>query len=643
MLRVYFVTAILLFAGICTNAQLCQGSLGDPIVNISFGSGANPGSPLAAAATGYGYVANDCPNDGFYTVRSNTSNCFSSSWHNVPADHTGNTNGYFMLVNASIQPSAFYVDTVRGLCGNSTYEFAAWVMNVILSSACGGNTIQPNLTFTIEKTDGTVLQTYNSGNIPTTPTPQWKQYGFFFTTAPGSAEVVLRIVNNASGGCGNDLALDDITFRPCGPKLTPSIVGQTTSIENICEGTGGTFNFSCTVSAGFNLPVLQWQQRAGTGSWTDITGANNSTLTVSFPNSQPIGSYDYRLTVAEMGNMGSPQCRISSTPVTIQINANPTITASNNGPVCERSSAQLTATGASSYVWTGPAGYSTNADNPVIAQVQLPQAGNYIVKGTNAAGCSATANTSLLVNAAPVASLAYSDTAVCFGQQITLLASGGSSYGWSPANGLSATNIAQPKAIASINSRYTVTVTNAAGCTDSNKVSISVIEKAIAHAGPDKNIISGGTAILEGSITGLFTSFAWQPAPSLSSTAVLQPVANPTADAQYILTVQSPNNCGSSTDTVQVKIYKGIYIPNAFTPNADGLNDTWNIPALDAYPNFELVVYNRYGQPVYQNSKRRIPWNGFFKGEESAPGAYTYVIKLNLLNLVLKGTVILIR
>ena len=114
------------------------GSLGDPLINITFGAGANPGPPLTAATTGYQYLAADCPNDGFYTVRNNTINCFSNSWHSLRADHTGDPNGYFMLVNASIQPSVFYLDTVKGLCTNTTYEFAAWIANVLKSTACNG-------------------------------------------------------------------------------------------------------------------------------------------------------------------------------------------------------------------------------------------------------------------------------------------------------------------------------------------------------------------------------------------------------------------------------------------------------------------------------------------------------------------------
>ena len=62
-------------------AQLCQGSFGDPIVNITFGAGSNPAASLSAATTAYGYVLNDCPADGFYTVRNNSNDCFGSSWH----------------------------------------------------------------------------------------------------------------------------------------------------------------------------------------------------------------------------------------------------------------------------------------------------------------------------------------------------------------------------------------------------------------------------------------------------------------------------------------------------------------------------------------------------------------------------------
>ena len=96
-------------------AQLCQGSLGDPVVNITFGSGSNPGPPLGST-TNYTYIANICPNDGYYTIANSTHNCFNDTWYSVPEDHTpGDTNGYMMIVNASYQPGDFIVKQVDGL------------------------------------------------------------------------------------------------------------------------------------------------------------------------------------------------------------------------------------------------------------------------------------------------------------------------------------------------------------------------------------------------------------------------------------------------------------------------------------------------------------------------------------------------
>ena len=240
------------------SAQLCQGSLGDPIVDITFGAGPNPG-PALTTTRNLNFYFNDCPQDGLYTVRNNTSSCHRNTWHTLATDHTGDPNGYFMLVNASLQKSEFYVDTLSGLCPNTTYEFAAWIMNVILPSACMSNPKTPNLTFSIEKTDGTVLQTYNTGDIAATQSPAWNQYGSFFTTPANISNVVLRMINNSSGGCGNDLAIDDITFRPCGPLLVPSIKDQSGNLKVLCQGENADVEFQCKVSSGYSNPSFQWQ------------------------------------------------------------------------------------------------------------------------------------------------------------------------------------------------------------------------------------------------------------------------------------------------------------------------------------------------------------------------------------------------
>src|SRR5579871_2684758 len=253
------ISFIFLFSSLI-NAQLCSGSLGDPVVHFTFGAGSNPGPPLPGTITNYQYVNSNCPNDGQYTLANSTANCFGNTWITLTQDHTGDPNGYFMLTNASINRDDFYIDTIRGLCAGTTYEFAAWIVNILKPDACNGTGIEPNLTFNIETPDGTVLSYYNTGFIKATGFASWQQYGFYFTTPPNQPTIVLRIRNDAPGGCGNDLALDDITFRPCGPLVLASSSGSTSDTVNLCDyDNTTTLTFNASVSAGYNNPLYQWQ------------------------------------------------------------------------------------------------------------------------------------------------------------------------------------------------------------------------------------------------------------------------------------------------------------------------------------------------------------------------------------------------
>ena len=385
------------------------------MVNITFGAGPNPGPRLAAATTKYSFVNFDCPNDGFYTVINNTNGCFGGSWHTLSADHTGDANGYFMLVNASIEPNDFYVDTIRGLCTNTTFEFAAWVTNVLRSSACLGTGIEPNLTFSIETISGTLIQSFNSGNIPVTATPTWKQYGIFFKTPAGTSDFVIRMRNNAPGGCGNDLALDDITFRPCGPKVTAAIAGNGATITNLCDGDTASVNFTGTTSVGYTNPAYQWQLSTDNGiSWADIPGATSANYKRI---ASAVGNYQYRLAVAEAGNLGIATCRVLSNAINVIVNNKPTPSAGNDGPQCPGETVSLSAGGGAQYNWTGPNNFTSIDQNPVIATVPVNAAGKYYVTVTSNVGCVQTDSTILVLYAKPVAQF-ISSVPACDGGNI---------------------------------------------------------------------------------------------------------------------------------------------------------------------------------------------------------------------------------
>lgn len=386
--RFFFLRSSVLFIAVVFSckiqAQLCSGSLGDPVVNITFGSGSS-GPSGSVPTNSYSFISSSCPNDGFYTITSYSTACFGNSWHTVN-DHTGG--GNFMLVNASYDPGTFFLATVTDLCPNTTYEFASWLMNVMKPF----NSIKPNIAFRIEAPDGTVLAFYDPGDVPVTTEPQWKQYGFFFTTPANNATIVLRITNSAPGGYGNDLALDDITFRPCGASLiTANIVGNAVDTINVCQGNMDTYDFTAS-APGYVSPVYHWQLSINKGTtWNDIEGATS--LSYQRLPTAAAGNYWYRLTVTEFSAAGINACRIASNIIVINIHAKPVVNAGPDRILITGSSVTLIGIAEGediTYSWS-PNDYINDITelNPVVTPASDI---NYTLSARSAYGCSSDDN-----------------------------------------------------------------------------------------------------------------------------------------------------------------------------------------------------------------------------------------------------------
>jgi len=193
------------------------------------------------------------------------------------------------------------------------------------------------------------------------------------------------------------------------------------------------------------------------------------------------------------------------------------------------------------------------------------------------------------------------------------------------------------------NTLFTAVVQSGACAMDTaNTITISVLPQNIISAGNDTTITQGQTITLNGSGTG---TVLWSPATGLSSTTILNPSANPQITTNYILSITDINGC-VTTDNVVITVvplqYNGM-ISNLFTPNGDGINDTWYLQDILNFPDNEVFVYNIYGNLVYTKKGYANDWAGTYNGSELPDGTYFYVVKFESFEKIIKGSVDILR
>ncbi|MDP3468636.1 MAG: PKD domain-containing protein [Daejeonella sp.] len=192
--------------------------------------------------------------------------------------------------------------------------------------------------------------------------------------------------------------------------------------------------------------------------------------------------------------------------------------------------------------------------------------------------------------------------------------------------GLSSTGIFNPAqaGVGTHTLQYLFTSTN--GCSESITQTITVMPTPSVNAGKDTLILEGGETKLNAVASGTNLTYKWFPSTGLSRDDIPDPVASPVEDITYTLTVTSDQAC-VSRDNILVKVLKQPEVPNAFSPNNDGMNDLWNVKYLESYANATVKVFSRYGGIVYQSNKGyAIPWNGQFNGIDLPVGTYYYII-----------------
>lgn len=250
----------------------------------------------------------------------------------------------------------------------------------------------------------------------------------------------------------------------------------------------------------------------------------------------------------------------------------------------------------------------------------------------------------------PVAN-AGKDTTVCYKTNALLVGnasnlSGTVNYLWSPPDSLNTPNAASTIARIDTTRKFTLTVTDNYGCnfTVNDSMWVYMMPPLVVHAGNDTNAILGRPHQLLGSGG---TNYVWSPAGPLNNPFIARPLATLYNDTWFTVVVTDSIGCTSS-DGVFIKVYEGpmYYVPNAFTPNGDGLNDVFRPIPVGIQSTTSFRVFNRFGELMFQTNKWLEGWDGMYKGKKALGGTYTWMIKgidKNGKVVEMSGTVILIQ
>ncbi len=505
--------------------------------------------------------------------------------------------------------------TVDTVCFGVSDTIFVSISPVPQTSAITGNNsicVSDTGSFSVTSTSGSTYQwsisggNILSGNGTSSTTGNWS----------GSGAATVTVIETNSFGCiGNPINLS-VTVN----ALPLANAGLD---DDICIGSSANLS----ASGGINY------------SWTPTSTLDNSTI--ANPVATPTTATTYTVLVTDANG-----CK-NTDAVLINVNPLPLANAGFDVAICIGSSTTLSASGGTIYSWSPGTNLSnTNTSNPTAD----PQATlTYSVIVTDANGCSALDDVTVIVNSLPTADAGI-DTLLCNGSSVSLQATGGLNYQWSPTTGLNNSTIANPVASPSNLTTYIVVVTDVNGCTDDDQVTIDINAqpKSIFELDSTQNKVDcDGVNIQAINLSTDALNYNWNLGDGTTTT-----IDNPSHQYPFgsnaTITLVAINNGCSDTSSLVLNLgdlsdyLKGI--PNTFTPNGDEINDCFDLRKKTDFADCSTwTVYNRWGEKVFQSDNENKCWNGKKNsdGEPCPMGTYFYVLKVNSASF--KGYLMLIR
>lgn len=469
-------------------------------------------------------------------------------------------------------------------------------------------------------------------------------------TIAGTYNVKLTITN--SGGC-TDIITKTITINPlpvvafttpevCLADASANFTDKSTIADNTVSGFTYLWNFGDANATAANPntstlknPSHKYSQAAIYQVTLTVTSASgcSSTATKSFTVNGSIPSAAF--TVANSGSLCSDQQVVFTNQATVDFGSitkielyydyanNPTTVVTDDNPTSEKL-----------YYHTYPTFHT-------------PATQNYIVRMVAYSGgtCESVLDKTITLRAVPELSFTAPASVCVNGGTVQLTAketAGVAGTGVYSGTGVSSTGLFDPATagIGTFTINYTYTATNA--CDETISQTITVSAAPVLTVEPTITVLAGGSGVLPAKASGSGLTYLWTPATYLSSATELNPTVTPLQDVTYTLTATNAEGCAVSAQ-ITVSVLQGPVVPNIFTPNGDGTNDTWNIKYLDTYTDCTVDVFNRYGAKLFASVGYPVPWNGTYNGSPVPAGVYYYIINPKHGRSVLTGALTILR
>lgn len=368
---------------------------------------------------------------------------------------------------------------------------------------------------------------------------------------------------------------------------------------------------------------------------------NNDTLTIPSVTLANEGDYVVMVTVDGCTD-------IMAVPFFLNVNELPAAPQPAADTICEGSDLTVFANppaGNYTYSWSGPNGFTSTTENPVLTAIALGDQGTYSVTITNDSTCASSATVQIVVKPIPVQPTISYNQPLCVGDILELVDTTTyifpPFYVWTmPDNSQDTTTIPQLLVSNAAAGTYSMFV-DMVGCV-STADAVVVEYEPVPSAMDDAFTVAFRDSLMNISLVGNDTSANAFIITIVDTTDNGVVVNNNDGTIDYkpnysffgsdtlyyaICDANCPNSCDTAMVVFDINTDFECFIPNAMSPNGDGINDTWNVRCVHDYPNAELRLFSRWGTLVYEGSL--VGFNAQFKGKDLPDGSYFYVLKLN--------------